>query len=198
MEKRLLILLLCPLLLFWHWNDPAAKKNQQGIAAYQQQKYQEALNQFLSAKGIKPDLPELKLNTASALYQLKKYEEALEEFSKIDLEKSKLSKSHFYYNLGNSYFRLNKFKEALENFKQSLKLDPKDMDAKKNYEITLQKMKKQKGQNDQKQDKQPKQKDKKHQNLMQYLNQKEKQQLEKKQKEKKNQKAGVSVREKDW
>ena len=198
MEKRLVILLLCPLLLFWHWNDPAAKKNQQGIAAYQQKKYQEALNQFLAAKGIKPKLPELKLNTASALYQLKKYEEALEEFSKIDLEKSKLSKSNFFYNMGNSYFRLQKYKEALENYKQSLKIDPKDIEAKKNFELTLQKMKKQDGQNDQKQKKKPKQQEQKHKNLMQYLNQKEKQQLENKQKEQKNKKMGVSAKEKDW
>ena len=40
---------LVPFLLFWHWFEPAAKKNRDGIKAFQEKKYQEALEQFLSA-----------------------------------------------------------------------------------------------------------------------------------------------------
>ena len=89
MEKRLMIvvvLLSVPLLMGWHWFEPVAKMNQNGIDAYRAQKYQEALNQFLSARGERPDSAQLKNNTASALYQMKKYKEALEEFSRIDPE----------------------------------------------------------------------------------------------------------------
>ena len=86
----------------WHWFEPAARKNQKGIQAYQEGKFAEALQDFLSAKGVKPDSPELKNNTASALYELKKYKEAVDEFSRLDPGRLELAKADFYYNLGNS------------------------------------------------------------------------------------------------
>ena len=84
MAKRLIPLLLFPLLLGWHWFEPAARRNRKGIEAYRQGNYSAALEQFLSAKGLKPDAQPLKSNTAAALYQLKKYQEAADEFSRVD------------------------------------------------------------------------------------------------------------------
>lgn len=196
-----------PLFIGWHWFEPVAKKNMQGIKAYQEKKFDQALSQFLSAKGIKPDSAELKHNTASALYQLKKYKEALEEFSKIDLKKSGISESDFFYNLGNTYFRSNQFNEALESYKKSLIANASDINAKKNYELTLKKIeekqdkKKQDENKDKKKDKQKKEdnqemkmnQNQKYKNLMQYLNQKEKEQLKKKKR-----KMGIAKKEKDW
>lgn len=208
MEKKVVLLLMVPFLLFWHWFEPAAKKNQNGIKAYEEKKYETALREFLSAKGIKPDLAELKSNTASALYQLKKYKEALEEFSKINPEKSNLSKADFLYNLGNSFYRLNQYDKALESYKNSLIARPDDLDTKKNYELTLKKIKDQKDKKkqDQKKNKDEKNKDKQkdeqnktqqkkdqHKNLMQYLNQNEKKQMQKKKR-----KLGIARKEKDW
>ncbi|HLP60709.1 MAG TPA: tetratricopeptide repeat protein [Candidatus Deferrimicrobium sp.] len=208
MEKRLIIILLVPLLLFWHWFEPAARKNLAGIKAYEAQKYQDALNEFLSAKGIKPDSPALKSNTASSLYQLNKYKEALEEFSQIDPEKAKIDPSGFYYNVGNSFFRLEQFDKALESYKKSLIANPDDMDAKKNYELALKKKEEQEkkdqkdkdqqdqqkqDQKDQQQQQQQQQQEQKHQDVMQYLQQNEKDQL----KNKKRQFAVVK-KEKDW
>jgi len=192
-------------MLFWHWFEPAAKKNQAGITAYQSKKYDESLKQFLSAKGIKPDLPEFKSNTASSLYQLKKYKEALEEFSQIDIEKTNIPKDDLFYNMGNSFFRLNQLDKALLFYKKSLLEDPEDINAKKNFELTLKKIQQQK---QKKQDKnkdknkkdkdkekqdQKQQKQKKHKNILQYLDQKEKKQM----KDKKRQ-VGVARKEKDW
>ena len=207
MEKRLTIFLLFPLLLFWHWFEPAAKRNQDGIQAYQDQKYEEALGAFLSAKGIKPDMAELKNNTAASLYQLKKYQEALEEFSQIDPEKADIPKADFLYNLGNSYFRLNQFEKALESYKNSLLAKPTDLDAKINYELTLKKIQEKKDKQDKKEENQDKEKEqqqqqqqqqkqnpeKKHQSLMQYLNQNDKKQMEKKKRA-----VGLAKKEKDW
>ena len=202
MERKLIILLSIPFFLFWHWFEPAARKNREGLKAYQQGKYDEALKDFLSAKGIKPDLPELKNNTASALYQVKKYQEALEEFSKIDPAKAKIPSGDFYYNLGNSFFRLNQFDKALESYKKSLISNPGDMDAKKNFELTLKKKQEQQQKQNQDQDKkqdqqqqqqQQEEKEKKHENIMQYLNQNEKEQMEKQKR-----KVTIVVKEKDW
>jgi Ca-activated chloride channel family protein len=212
MERKVIIMLMLPFLLFWHWFEPAAKKNHEGMKAYQEGKFDEALKQFLSAKGIKPDLPALKSNTASALYQMKKYKEALEEFSTMDPEKIDIPKAPFYYDLGNSFFRLNQFDKALESYKKSLIANPGDMDAKKNYELTLKKLQEQKKKQDQdkkkdqdqnkdkdkdkekeQQQQQKQEKEKQHKNIMQYLNQNEKKQMEKKKR-----KITVVRKEKDW
>ncbi len=218
-KKYVIIILLIPFFVFWHWFEPAAKKNKEGIQSYLSKKYDDALKQFMSAKGIKPDMAELKNNTASALYQMKKYQEALEEFSQIDPFKTNIPKAEFYYNLGNSYFRLNQFDKALKNYKKSLIENPEDMDTKKNYELALKKQqeqnqdkkknedKKQDQKQDQKKDQKQDQKkdqqqqqqqqeqkpEQKYQSLMQYLNQNEKKQL----KEKKRA-VGIVKKEKDW
>lgn len=206
MEKKIGLLLMIPFLLFWHWFEPAAKKNQQGLKAYEARQYEQALQNFLSAKGIKPTLPQLKNNTASTLYQLKKYQAALEEFSKIDPERSGISKSDFLYNLGNAFFRLNQYDKALESYKGSLILNPEDINAKKNYELAQKKLKEQKNQQKKDQDKESDKENKdqqeeqkknrkqnQHKNLMQYLNQNEKKQMKKKQR-----KLTVVKKEKDW
>ena len=147
MEKKLSIIALMPFLLFWHWFEPVAKKNDRGIKAYEKKEFNKALDYFLSAKGINPGSDSLKNNTALALYNLKKYEQALKEFSKINVKKSGLNSAGTYYNLGNSFFRMNKLKKALESYKKSLLLNPNDLNAKKNYELTKKKLKERKNKN---------------------------------------------------
>jgi tetratricopeptide (TPR) repeat protein len=212
MERKVIIILILPFLLSWHWFEPAAKKNREGMKAYQEGKYKEALERFLNAKGINADLAELKNNTASALYRMEKYKEALEEFSQIDPEKASIPKAEFYYNLGNSFYRMNQFDKAAASYKKSLIENSVDMDAKRNFELALKKLQQQKQEQkqDKKQDKDQKKekekekqqqppppqqqnKEKKHQNIMQYLNQNEKKQMEKKKR-----KIAIVRKEKDW
>jgi tetratricopeptide (TPR) repeat protein len=197
MAQRLTPLLLCPLLLGWHWFEPAARRNQKGIEAYRQEKYAEALEQFLSAKGLKPGAAPLACNTAAALYQLKKYQEAADEFSRVDASKLGEAGAGLHYDLGNAYYRLGQFPQALESYKRSLLLDPDDVACKKNFELTLKKIQEQQ----QKQQPQPPPESQagqpppqqKYEAMMQFLNQNEKQQMEKKKR-----KAAPARNEKDW
>jgi Ca-activated chloride channel family protein len=201
MAKKAIMILLVPILLGWHWFEPAARKNQKGIQAYQEGKFAEALRDFLSAKGAKPDSPELKNNTASALYELKKYKEAVDEFSRLNPSRLNLAKGDFYYNLGNSYYRLEQFPQALENYKKSLLQNPDDSDSKKNFELTLKKMQEQnqdqkqqpQNQKDQQNQQEQQQQKQKYNSMMQFLNQNEKQQMEKKKR-----KIAAAKNEKDW
>jgi Ca-activated chloride channel family protein len=207
MAKKAILILLIPLLLGWHWFEPAARKNQKGIQAFQQGKYTEALRDFLSAKGVKPDSPELKNNTAAALYELKKYKEAVDEFSRLDPSRLHMAKADFYYNLGNSYYRLDQFPQALENYKKSLLQNPEDNDSKINFELTLKKIQEQKQKQNQNNDQKQQTRDQKNQQneqekqnqkqkynaMMQFLNQNEKQQMEKKKR-----KIAATKNEKDW
>jgi hypothetical protein len=236
MERKLIILLVIPFFMYWHWFDQTAKKNQQGIELYQQNHYADALKEFMAAKGFfdnkktdspaaKPDqkttaeehkqasaIPdELVYNTASTLYQLNKYKEALAEFSQIDAEKTGLSKADFHYNLGNSFYKTEDYQNALSHFKKSMTENPDDLDAKRNFELTLKKIKEQEKEQDKKDEQDDKEKDKQdqqnqqnqeqqqqqqqqdHQDVMNYLNQNEKNQMEKKKRA-----IGITRNEKDW
>jgi len=196
--KKLIPLLLFPLLLGWHWFEPAARKNQKGIEAYRQGKYTEALGHFLSAKGLKAEAPQLKNNTAAALYELKKYQEALDEFSRIEPARMGPAAAGLHYNLGNAYFRLGQFPKALESYKQCLRLDPDDRQGKKNFELTLKKIQEQQQQEqeqNQQQDRpaEAERQKQKYSAMMQFLNQNEKRQMEKKKR-----KITPAKNEKDW
>jgi Ca-activated chloride channel family protein len=207
MAKRLILLLPASLLLAawpgslwaWHWYEPAARKNQQGIEAYRREKYSEALERFLSAKGLKAGALELENNTAAALYQLKKYQEAADEFSRIDTSKlGAAAAAAVHYNLGNAYYRLGRYPQALESYKRGLLLDPDDVQGKKNYELTLKKIQEQQ---QQKPEQNPQQDDQaeaerqkqKYSAMMQFLNQNERKQMERKKR-----KATAAHNEKDW
>ncbi|MBN1197631.1 MAG: tetratricopeptide repeat protein [Candidatus Aminicenantes bacterium] len=217
MDKRLIALCLVPLLCGWHWFDPAARRNAAGMEAYSQGQFGEALQKFLSARGLKPQDAALQHNTAAAMYKLGKFQEALEEFSRVDPESRGVSRRDFHYNLGNTYFRLKQFDKALDHYKQALLQDPGDFDAKRNFELALQQLQQQKKQRqdpeqsprDQKRkpgeskpDAQPpkgengkeQKPQEKYRTLLQYLSQKEKEQL----KERKRKVAREARREKDW
>jgi Ca-activated chloride channel family protein len=198
MAKKLIPLLLVPLLLGWHWFDPAARRNLKGIEAYQEGKYAAALEQFLSAKGLKPASQELLNNTAAALYQLKKYREAIDELSSVDPAALGADQAAFHYNLGNAYFRLGQYPQALESYKRSLRLAPDDVPAKKNFELTLKKIQEQQQPQQQEQEQKSDQAEaekqrQKYDAMMQFLNQNEKQQMEKRKR-----KVSAARNEKDW
>lgn len=197
MAKKLIPLLLVPLLLGWHWFDPAARRNLKGIEAYQEGKYAAALEQFLSAKGLKPASQELLNNTAAALYHLNKYKEAADEFSRVDPGKLGTGAADLYYNLGDAYFRLGEFPKALESYKRCLLKNPDDVEAKKNFELTLKKIREQQQprEQNQQQDSQAEaeRQKQKYSALMEFLNQNEKKQMEKKKR-----KVSAAQNEKDW
>lgn len=200
---RIFFWLSLPFLIGWdfHWFEPAARKNNRAVHAYQDKEYKESLQLLLEAKGLKED-QRLLHNTASTLYQLEEYQKALNEFSKVDPQQAKVPPSDYFYNLGNVLYRLEKYPEALEAFKKSLLADPRDADAKKNYELTLQKIKKKQPtpnpepqQNKNNQEKQQEQSpEQRYQNLMKFLNQKEKELLRNQKRKAKTSSTG----ENDW
>lgn len=86
-------------------------------------------------------------NSGNALYRLKKFDDAETDYRKI-AENTSLSPSlraHAFYNIGNSYFMRAKdaqadrkeslLKDAIKHYKESLKLDPNDLQAKQNLEL---------------------------------------------------------------
>jgi Ca-activated chloride channel family protein len=116
------------------------------LREYKQGNYDQALKDYEKLLQRHSDDPRLHFNAGAAAYRDKRFEQAAKEFdtalSASDLKLQELS----YYNHGNTLFQLGEknpdptkrtetWKAALKDFESSLKLNPKDPDAKFNYEF---------------------------------------------------------------
>jgi len=143
--------------------------NNDGVEQFNQKKFNDSEINF--RKGIEKDssasVPYF--NLGDAYYKQKKYEDALKAYqTALSKTKDKDLKGKAYYNIGNTLLDGNQLKESIEAYKNSLKMNPKDEDAKYNLSYAIKKLReeenKQKQQNKQndknKDDKKDKSKDK--------------------------------------
>ena len=198
MAKRFRIALLLALLACsggWHWFEPAARKVAKGMEDFANSQYDQALDAFVSAKGNAPQSELLRYNTAAALLRMDKHKEALQELEQIKGEEELGASAGLHYNKGNAHFNLQEFTQALEEYKKSMRADPLDLQAKRNFELTLKKIKEQQNQqNSRNQEQQNEPQQDPNKDTMDYLNQKEREQ----QKKQRNRQAVMLGREKDW
>jgi tetratricopeptide (TPR) repeat protein len=104
--------------------------------------------------GVKED--EVLMNLAHSYFNLSDTTNALTSYQKLLTSQNKTLRSNAYQQLGVIHNRQNKLEEALANFKEALKTDPTNEDARYNYEMVKKKLeekKKQEQQNKQNQDK---------------------------------------------
>ena len=134
--------------------DPLASRNrevEQGNAAMQAGKADDALKHYDAAVAKLPADAGAHFDRGTALYALSRFDEAGQEFLRATEAKDGTLKAAAFYNLANAFFKKEKFKEAVEAYKRALALDPRDQRAKWNLEIALRKQKdqedKQKDQN---------------------------------------------------
>jgi len=147
--------------------DEAGAKNRKANKLYSKGQYEEALKLYDDALLLDPSNGKLKMNKGSALYRLEELDEA--EKSYQDALASQLNKrtaADAHYNLGNIQYRQaeklesagdaasarKKYSGALESYISTLKLRPKDADAKWNLQLARQKIDLMKEQQDRNQD----------------------------------------------
>ena len=103
-------------------------------------------------------------NLADALYKQDKQEETIKQLDGLTSSNvNDQMKSNVYYNMGNSYLKQQKLKESIESYKNSLRLNPNDNEAKYNLAEAQRKLKQQQQQqqqNDKNKDNKDKNKDK--------------------------------------
>src|SRR5262245_48528338 len=114
---------------------------EQGNAAMQAGKAEEALKHYDAAVARLPADPGAHFDRGTALFALSRFDEAGQEFLRATEAKDGALKAAAFYNLGNAFFKKDKFKEAVEAYKRSLALDGHDQRAKWNLEIALRKQK---------------------------------------------------------
>ena len=100
-------------------------------------------------------------NLGNSLYMQQRYDEAIKQYDDLaNKSKSNELKANALYNKGNAYLWNKDVNNAEKAFKESLRLNPADEDAKRNLAL-VKKLKKQQQQQDQKNDKQNKDKNQK-------------------------------------
>lgn len=163
--------------------------NNTGNEAFEAQDYKGALTAYNQALEDSPELAEPHYNAANTHYRLEDYGSAQQEIEQAlingDGEKLADLDQHSLYNLGNTFFQGEQYEGAIEAYKEALRLNPDDLEAKQNLELALrqlqqqqqeQQQQQQQQQNEEQQEQEEQHQDQQHQDGEQGEQQEEKQQ----------------------
>ncbi len=143
-------------------NLPERGELRRGNDSYLDGDYATAAEHYSRSMALSPESFEPRFNLGSALIRNQKTEEAQKLLKSLatDSLRSDRDRSNAYYNIGNSQFMQQKLEEALESYKDAIRLDPNDMEAKYNYIYTKALLEQQEQNQDQNEDKQDQDQDK--------------------------------------
>jgi Ca-activated chloride channel family protein len=127
-------------------NAQGEKQVRNGNKLYEQKKYKEASAAYQQALQKNPGYLPGMFNLGNSLYQQKQYDASRKVLNAAaKTSKDKLGKAGANYNIGNTYMSEQKWQEAVDAYKQALRNNPQDADAKYNLSYALQMLKKQQG-----------------------------------------------------
>ncbi len=119
-----------------------------GNSLYHRQKFEEALAVYQQAEVLEPDNLGIHYNLGNTYYRLNRHSEAVSELSLATVSKNPKARAQAFYNLGNTLYRLGRLDEALNAYKLALLANPRDRQAKENFEFCLRKKQQQSQQPD--------------------------------------------------
>ncbi len=123
----------------------------EGDQAYTKGEFQEAEMKYRQANELEKR-PGTTYNLGNSLYLQDRYQEAVKQFEDavIQAEDPNL-KARAFHNLGNAHLANQDLENAVRSYIESLKLNPEDMETKKNLTMALQKLQQQQQQQQQQQ-----------------------------------------------
>ncbi|MEM7114843.1 MAG: VWA domain-containing protein [Chloroflexota bacterium] len=124
---------------------------QAGNTAFEATEYETAVSAYLDAENKAPELAEPTYNIANTYYRQGGYEEA-QSFLAASLERARETVAQWgFFNRGNAAYQLGDAETAVSAYKDALRHDPSDLDAKHNLELALQLLQDQQAQQQQEQ-----------------------------------------------
>lgn len=159
MKKLMVPALLLVAILLGACGQSAGRLNNAGNEAYENQEFEAALIAYQQAAEDSPELAEPHYNAANAHYRMEDYEQALQRIEAALVSEENIDQldQHSFYNLGNTFFQGQQFETSVEAYKEALRLNPDDLEAKQNLELALRQMQQQ--QQEQQQEQQQDQQD---------------------------------------
>ena len=123
------------------------KKNKEGAELYDEGKLDEALVAYTQAQEESPDASEIQYNIANVRYREGEVEKALDGYRASQSGSDEVQRrSHF--NTGNAFYEGEKFPDAVAAYKEALKIDDQDIEARQNLELSLKEQEEQEQQQD--------------------------------------------------
>lgn len=156
-----------------------------GNKAYKESKFEQSQQEYNKALSIAPKNPLANYNMGNALFRNNKTEEAVTSYDNTITNTNKAAiKEQGYYNKGVALAKQQKLQESIDAWKNALKLDPNDQQARENLQkalLELKKQQQQQQQQDKKEDEKKKEQEKKENKDKQQQQQKPQSKLNKKQ-----------------
>ena len=140
-RPALALLAIAPLLFGFKMFESRNRDVEQGNAALQAGKPEDALAHYDKAVAKLPGESGVHFDRGAALYALSRFEEAGQEFLRATEGQDEGLKAAAFRSLGNALAKQEKHKDAVEAYKRALTLRPDDKAAKWNLEIALRKQK---------------------------------------------------------
>jgi tetratricopeptide (TPR) repeat protein len=137
----------------------------QGNRYYNKQDYDQSLSNYEKALKKSPGNPDAQFNQGDALYRKSEYEKAAASYDDVLQSRADdKTRQTAYYNKGVAEIRQKKLEESIDAWKNALRLNPADSDARENLVKALLEKKKQDQQQQQQNKKDQKDKQKQNQN----------------------------------
>lgn len=117
---------------------PERGEVRKGNRQYNKGNYEKSIERYQRALELMPESFEAGYNLGNALYKAERFDTSEQTLQRAaaDSLRSEEERAQAFHNLGNAQFKQEKYKEALESYKQSLRLNPSDMETKYNYAYT--------------------------------------------------------------
>jgi len=111
-----------------------------GLKAYDEGRFEDALQDFEAAKKQLPDSAALEYDKGNALYRLQRLDEAREAYQRAaEMTPGELGERDLY-NLGNALAELGRTQEAISVYRRALLMEPNDEAARHNLEVLLRRL----------------------------------------------------------
>jgi len=112
-----------------------ANDTHEGITAYEQGDFEQALKHFTDAQLNAPEKPEHLYNVAGAYYKTGDFDAAVDHYRQVLKSDDVNLKQKAHYNLGNAEFRRGNAEAAIGHYEAALEIDPDDRQSKENLEF---------------------------------------------------------------
>ena len=117
--------------------------NEAGNGHFDEGAYESAVDEYRLAQVSQPDLAEPYYNAANAYNRLQRADAATALTRQALKTADPALAAQAWYNLGNAYLDGELWSAAIEAYKEALRLDPEDVDAKHNLELALEHLRQQ-------------------------------------------------------
>ena len=125
------------------WLGGWSRNINSGIQSYTTGNYDTAFISFQNAVLQRPNDSLSHHNLGTVLYKQGQFRMAIGAFQTALLNGNSSNEAAIFYNLGNAQFQLNDLEGAIGSYRDSLRLNPNDADAKHNLEFALKLLKEQ-------------------------------------------------------